>query len=75
MRQPIQSDLVGILVLRLRLDPEGIHTGVPLLGGDVLGVLLPEHTFWKLPGLPFVSDAVLFRLENGVLACTAGSHA
>ena len=69
MRQTIQANLVAILVLRLRLDLKGIHTGVALLGGDVLGVLLPKHPFWKLPGLPLVSGAVLFRLKNGVLAC------
>lgn len=70
MWQSVQTNLVGVLVLRLRLDSEGIHTGIALLGGDVLGVLLPKHPLWKLPGLPFVSGTELLRLENGVLACT-----
>ena len=74
MRQAIQADLVGILVLRLRLDLEGIHTGEALLGGDVLRVLLPKHPFWKLPWLPFVSGAVLLRLENGILTCGVHKH-
>ena len=69
MRQTIQADFVSILVLGFRLDFEGLHTGIALLGGDVLGILLTKNPFWELPGLPFISGAVLFRLENGVFAC------
>lgn len=69
MRQTIQADFVGILVLGFRLDFEGLHAGIALLGGDVLGILLTENSFWELPGLPFISGAVLFRLENGVFPC------
>ena len=69
MGQPIQPHLVGILVLCLRLHLQGLHTGVALLGGDVLGILLPKNALRELPGLPFVSDTIFLRFEDGVLAC------
>ena len=72
MGQPIQADLVSILVLCLRLDPQGLHAGVPLPGSDVLGVLLPKNPLRELPGLSLVSEAELLGLKDGILACKTG---
>ena len=71
MWQPVQPDLVSILVVPLRLHLQGLHAGEALLSGNILGKVLPKNALGKLAGLPLVPQAVLLRLEDRVLPCSA----